>query len=184
MNNKDITQNTEGGEVYVNQVLSNGKKLLFLNRHPQCYSYSQVPQKSCQWQSNMNNKDITQNTEGGEVYVNQVLSNGKKLLFLNRQPPCYSSSQVPQKSCQWQRKDRNARKRGKIHHHLPYLMYGKSRGSGLELWCSTPLSTIFLLYRGGQFYWRKLPKITDNLYHIVLYRVHLELPEWDSNSQC
>jgi len=37
----------------------------------------------------MNNKDITQNTEGGEVYVNQVLSKGKKLLFLNRQPPCY-----------------------------------------------------------------------------------------------
>jgi len=26
------------------------KKLLFLIRHPQCYSYNQVPQKSCQWQ--------------------------------------------------------------------------------------------------------------------------------------
>ena len=80
--------------------------------------------------------------------------------------------------------------------HLPstkmYFQYVSNCGlTWIVLWCLTSLLPIFQLYRVSQFcWWGKpeypakttcLPKVTDKLDHIMLYR--LSPPEWDSYSE-
>jgi hypothetical protein len=59
----------------------------------------------------------------------------------------------------------------------------------LWFWYLTPLSPIFQLFRGGQFYWWRKPEypkqttdlsqITDKIYPIILYWVHLSWMGFD-----
>ena len=59
------------------------------------------------------------------------------------------------------------------------------------LWCLTPLSTIFRIYRGGQFFVEEtgvrgestdLSQVTDKLYRITFDRVHLAMNGIQTNN--
>jgi hypothetical protein len=52
---------------------------------------------------------------------------------------------------------------------------GKKLFNGLGLWCLMPLSTIFHIGGGNPEKTIALPQITDKLYHIMSYHIHLAM---------
>jgi hypothetical protein len=47
------------------------------------------------------------------------------------------------------------------------MRHFKKISSWLELWCLMSLSTMFQLYRGDQFYWRRKPEYPEKTLAVV-----------------
>jgi hypothetical protein len=114
------------------------------------------------------------------VVLKKKLKIVKSLWHTDRcQAHFYGTSSANPLSHKWAKKDES------MITYEQFSFNNSWEGESVGLGYLTPLSTIFQLYHGGQFYWWRKPeyqekttdlmKVTDKLHHIMLYRVQFTI---------